>query len=258
VQLHIVDVFTDIPFKGNPAAVCLIEGSADDGWMQSVAAEMNLAATAFLRETDSGWELRWFSPIIELDLCGHGTLASAHILWETGRNPENIRFDTRGGMLTATRNNGWIVVDFPATPPKTTDVPDALIEALGVVPLTVARSNFDYLVEVETPAEVVDASPQLSLLSEVETRGVMLTAAGGEDGADFTSRFFAPAAGIPEDPVTGSAHCCLGPFWADRLGKNKLIAHQASSRGGVLRVKVLGDRVLIGGQAVTVLSGELR
>jgi PhzF family phenazine biosynthesis protein len=259
VPIYQVDAFTDTAFRGNPAAVCLLERVASAEWMQYVAAEMNLSETAFLVPRADGFDLRWFTPTVEVDLCGHATLASAHVLWETGHlAPEaTARFHTRSGLLSATRDGDSITLDFPATVPEPADAPDGLAEALGAKPVHVARSRFDYLVEVEDEEAVRTLSPDLRALGEIDVvRGIIVTARGS-DGTDFVSRFFAPAAGVDEDPATGSAHCCLAPYWADKLGRNPLDAFQASMRGGTLRVEVRGDRVLLGGQAVTVLRGEL-
>jgi PhzF family phenazine biosynthesis protein len=254
-----VDTFTREPFAGNPAAVCLLPEPRSDAWMQSVAREMNLAETAFLVARPDGFDLRWFTPSVEVDLCGHATLASAHVLWETGRlaRAETARFHTRSGLLTASRNEDWIELDFPATREEPTEPPRALLDALGVAARYVGRSRFDYLVEVESEDVVRRARPDFAVLKTIGGRGVILTSRAAAPGYDFVSRFFAPAAGIDEDPVTGSAHCCLGPFWSGRLGQESFLARQISARGGVLKVRLKGDRVLIGGQAVTVLRGDL-
>ncbi len=261
LPLLTVDAFTAVPFTGNPAAVCLLGGPADPRWMQNVAAEMNLAETAFLHGTDDGFALRWFTPTVEMDLCGHATLASAHALWEEDRlaPATAARFHTKSGLLTARRaaEPGWIELDFPATPAEPAPLPPALIAALGVTPRAVARSRFDYLVEVESAEAVRRLTPDLAALTRVGPRGVIVTSRADTDGHDFVSRFFAPAAGVPEDPVTGSAHCALAPWWAAKLGKTALTGFQASARGGVVRVRVAGDRVVLAGQAVTVLRGEL-
>ena len=255
-----VDAFTDRPFAGNPAAVCILPEPKDEGWMQSVALEMNLSETAFLQRKDEGYQLRWFTPAAEVDLCGHATLASAHILWQTGhlRQDEQARFYTRSGLLTAVRKDGgWIEMDFPATPEEQTAPPAHLLEALGVTAKYIGKNVFDYLVEVETEETVRQMKPNISLLERVPVRGVMVTSKASTPGYDFVSRFFAPQVGVNEDPVTGSAHCCLAPYWSRRLNKKEMTAFQASPRGGVLRLRVAGDRVKLGGQAVTVLRGEL-
>ena len=259
VPIAQVDAFTDTPFRGNPAAVCVLDTPRPAAWMQSVAAEMNLAETAFLEPRDDGFGLRWFTPLVEVDLCGHATLASAHVLWETGRLAESVqaRFHTRSGMLTADRRGAWIELDFPATPAVVTQAPDALARALRVTPKWTGRSRFDYLVEVDSEETVRGVSPDLQVLATVETRGVIVTAPAASRPYDFVSRFFAPRAGIDEDPVTGSSHCCLGPYWAARLGMREMTAYQASARGGVVRVRIDGDRIALGGQAVTVFRGGL-
>ena len=259
MRLLQIDAFSDKPFRGNPAAVCLLDRERDAEWMQSVAAEMNLAETAFLLPANGGYSLRWFSPIIEIDLCGHATLASAHALWEENAIPaaETAKFHTRSGVLTAKRiENGWIELDFPATPPQPMDTPPGLLEALGVKSRYVGKTRFDYLVEVESAGVVRNLEPDHAKLKKLPMRGIMVTARGDGD-YDFVSRFFAPGAGIEEDPVTGSAHCALAPYWSPILGKSEFLAYQASPRGGVLRVRLAGDRVKLGGRAITVLRGQL-
>lgn len=256
-----VDAFAEVPFSGNPAAVCLLDRAAPEGWMQRVAAEMNLSETAFLvpRDGEAAFDLRWFTPTVEVDLCGHATLASAHVLWETGRAAPGatLHFHTRSGVLSAERGEHGIMLDFPAMPPEPADMPAGLADALGVTPRYVVRSRFDYVVELDDEQDVRALAPDLRALGRIEgTRGVIVTAPG-TDGPDFVSRFFAPAVGVDEDPVTGSAHCCLAPYWAERIGRNALVGYQASKRGGTVRVELVGDRVRLGGRAVTVLSGEL-
>jgi predicted PhzF superfamily epimerase YddE/YHI9 len=284
-----VDAFTSAAFAGNPAAVCFLSGEREAAWMQDVAREMNLAETAFLRPLDGEggrreFELRWFTPTVEVDLCGHATLASAHALWESGRlaPTEEARFHTRSGVLTAVRvatgnggadnggagngragnadgngDGGWIQMDFPVTTTESVPAPDGLVDALGVTPLYVGRSRFDYLVQVESEKILRDLAPDLRRLCAIEARGVIVTSRAADPDYDFVSRFFAPRAGIDEDPVTGSAHCTLADFWSKQLGKARFLARQISARGGVLRVELRGDRVLLGGQAITVLRGEL-
>jgi PhzF family phenazine biosynthesis protein len=254
-----VDAFTAEPFAGNPAAVCLLPAARDEKWMQRVAREMNLSETAFLVRQADGFDLRWFTPAVEVDLCGHATLASAHVLWEEGHlDPAaQARFHTRSGLLTADRRGDWIELDFPATAAEPAEAPPYFAGALGVTPRFIGRSRFDYLVEVGSEAEVRALAPDLSALRRLQVRGVIVTSRADSGDFDFVSRFFAPGAGVDEDPVTGSAHCTLGPYWRGRLGKDELLAYQASARGGVVRVSVRGDRVGLGGQAVTVLRGEL-
>jgi PhzF family phenazine biosynthesis protein len=258
-----IDAFSDRPYRGNPAAVCFLEEERDSEWMQAVAAEMNLSETAFVRPAGDAFDLRWFTPAAEVDLCGHATLATAHALWSEARVADNdeIRFRTRSGVLTATRHGDLIELDFPATAPgpETLAAEDvtAIGNALGVEPDSVARSVFDLLVVVGSENTVRSLQPDFPRLSELASRGVIVTSLSDHPGFDFVSRFFAPAVGVDEDPVTGSAHCCLAPYWGERLGKAEMKAFQASSRGGVVRVRVSGERVLLGGNAVTVFKGEL-
>jgi PhzF family phenazine biosynthesis protein len=255
-----VDAFTDRPFAGNPAAVCILPEPEDEIWMQNVAREMNLSETAFLRREAGDYQLRWFTPAAEVELCGHATLASAHTLWETGNlGPgEQARFHTLSGLLTAERKGGgWIEMDFPARLAEQTDAPPHLLEALGVSAKYIGKNVFDYLVEVDTEEIVRKMKPDIALLAKVPTRGVMVTSKATTAGYDFVSRFFAPQVGVDEDPVTGSAHCCLAPYWSKRLNKKEMLAYQASARGGVVRVRLNGERVQLGGQAVTVMRGEL-
>ena len=259
IPLFQVDAFTDRWFAGNPAAVCLLPAPRDEKWMQDVAREMNLSETAFLHRQRDGYHLRWFTPAIEVDLCGHATLASAHVLWEAGhlKPTEPARFHTRSGLLTATRQGDWIELDFPATPAEPTTAPPELLRALRSTPRYVGQSKFDYLVEVESEEKLRALRPDFTLLATIPIRGIIVTARSASPPYDFVSRFFAPQSGVAEDPVTGSAHCCLGPFWQARLGKSEFLAYQASERGGVVRVRVGEGRVYLGGQAVTVLRGEL-
>jgi PhzF family phenazine biosynthesis protein len=254
-----VDAFTDQPFSGNPAAVCLLPSSREDAWMQDVAREMNLAETAFLVRRPDGFDLRWFTPMIEVDLCGHATLASAHVLWEEGHlDPsKTATFHTRSGILTGTRTDDLIWLDFPATPDRPETDTAALARSLGVPIRYLGRTTFDYLAEVASAQDVRSVAPDMAALAKLTVRGVIVTARADESDYDFISRYFAPGVGIPEDPVTGSAHCGLGPFWASRLGKNELRGYQASARGGRVHVQVDGTRVHLGGHAITVLRGEL-
>jgi PhzF family phenazine biosynthesis protein len=259
IAIYQVDSFTAEPFAGNPAGVCLLQGEREADWMKAVAREMNLAETAFLHSEQDGFGLRWFTPTLEVDLCGHATLAAAHVLWETGQlDPAaTARFHTRSGVLTAQRSGAWIELDFPATPVEPAPMPEALQAALAVRPRYLGRSRFDYLVELDGEGAVRSLQPDLRELRGLESRGVIVTARSDRPEDDFVSRFFAPAAGIDEDPVTGSAHCALAPFWAERLGKSSFRARQLSARGGFLRVRLDGERVVLAGQAVTVLRGEL-
>ena len=227
--------------------------------MQLVAREMNLAETAFLVRRPDGYDLRWFTPTCEVDLCGHATLASAHVLWDEGHLTPDMqaRFHTRSGVLTAARSDGLIWLDFPATPALEAAAPPELERGLGVPLRFVGRTPFDYLVEVESETTVRELAPDLTQLGRLPVRGVIVTAASATAGYEFVSRFFAPAAGVPEDPVTGSAHCALAPFWGARLGRTELSGYQASARGGLVRLRLAGPRVHLGGQAVTVLRGTL-
>ena len=254
-----VDAFTDTPFAGNPAAVCLLPAPRDEGWMQSVAREMNLSETAFLVRAGDGYDLRWFTPSVEVALCGHATLASAHVLWEEGHlaAAQQARFHTKSGLLTGDRAGDWIELDFPVKREETAPAPAGLAEALGVAPKYVGRNQFDYLVEIDGEATVRRLTPNHAALATLPVRGVIVTSRADSPGYDFVSRFFAPGSGVAEDPVTGSAHCALGPYWQARLGKSNFVAYQASPRGGVVRVRVVGERVKLGGKAVTVLRGEL-
>lgn len=255
-----VDAFTDRAFAGNPAAVCLLDEAGDDVWLQQVAAEMNLSETAFVRRLEDKFELRWLTPKVEVDLCGHATLAAAHVLWTTRQVSagDPIRFATRSGTLTARPRDGLIELDFPATTATPAEAPAGLCEALGARPTYIGRSRFDYLAALDSPGELRSLAPDFAALLKVAARGVIVTSPSDDPRFDFLSRFFAPSAGIDEDPVTGSAHCCLAPYWAARLGKNRLTGYQASPRGGTVGMTIAGDRVLLAGQAVTVWQGELR
>jgi PhzF family phenazine biosynthesis protein len=263
LPIYQVDAFTDRPFAGNPAGVCLLPAedprAADAAWMQAVAREMNLSETAFLVPSAEGFGLRWFTPAVEVDLCGHATLASAHVLFELGilSAERAMSFRTRSGLLGARRREGWIELDFPAEPAVPVQAPAELLEALGVEPLYVGRNRLDYLVELGSEEAVRSLAPDLRRLATLKERGVMVTSRSRSSEYDFVSRFFAPGAGIDEDPVTGSAHCCLGPFWGARLGREELTGYQASARGGVVRVRLAGERVFLYGRAVTVIRGEL-
>lgn len=254
-----IDAFTNVPFAGNPAAVCILPSPQDEDWMQKVAREMNLSETAFLIRQEDGFDLRWFTPAVEVDLCGHATLASAHALWTEGHlSPQQeARFHTRSGLLTATRQGDWIELNFPAIPSKDVQILPGLIKALNVPIREVYENSVGFLVEVDSEKCVRVVQPKLELLCTLPAPGVIVTSRGDQSGYDFVSRYFAPAIGIDEDPVTGAAHCCLGPFWRDRLQKTEFRAYQASERGGELKVRCQDDRVLLAGQAVTVFRGEL-
>jgi predicted PhzF superfamily epimerase YddE/YHI9 len=261
LPLFLVDAFADRPFTGNPAAVCLLDRPRTEEWMQAVAAELNHSETAFLLPEGEGFGLRWFTPIQEVDLCGHATLASAHVLWETAclKPEEPAIFFTRSGQLTAWRaEDGVIWMNFPAEPPVPCEPPAELLLALGPVGVHyVGHNRMDFLVLLDAEATVRALKPDLERLRHIGMRGLIVTALAEESGIDFVSRFFAPRVGISEDPVTGSAHCCLGPFWAERLGKAHLCGLQASPRSGRVEVMVHGNRVHLGGRAITVLSGKL-
>lgn len=261
IPLFQVDSFTSRPFAGNPAGVCILSEPKPDVWMMAVAREMNLSETAFLLPEGSGYRLRWFTPKVEVALCGHATLASAHILWQQGLLGEDQKalFYTLSGELSAVlETGGWIVMDFPAHRVTAAEPPAGLLEALGVKAARFTGSYREsHLVELAGEDEVRALAPDFSALLRVKTRSVAVTARSADPTFDFVSRYFAPAVGIDEDPVTGSAHCALAPYWAEKLGKPEISAYQASARGGALRARLAGERVLLYGQAVTVLKGEL-
>ncbi len=263
VRISQVDAFTSRAFAGNPAAVCVLPAVRSAEWMQQVAREMNLSETAFLQRRDDGFALRWFTPTHEVDLCGHATLASAHVLWTEGHLPDDepAVFHTKSGTLTARARDGWIAMDFPAEPLTPAVAPTALLDALDVDPAFVGRNRMDYGLLLDSEAAVRAVDPDFNQLATVDTRGAFVTAPAEEEADyDFVSRFFAPRVGVPEDPVTGSAHCALGPFWAERLGRTDLMGRQASSRGGAVRIAMetpTSERVRLMGQAIAVLRGEL-
>jgi PhzF family phenazine biosynthesis protein len=265
--IAVADAFTAEPYRGNPAGICVLPTPASDQWMQSVAIEMNHAETAFLLKTSDGYDLRWFTPGGEVDLCGHATLASAHYLWETGALAagEQARFHTRSGLLTADRlvldGQSWIELDFPSEPAQPAATPANLAVMLGAEPVFIGRNRMDYFVELKDEATVRNLKPdfkQIAALSTAEdVRGIVVTAAGTHSEADVVSRCFYPRFLLDEDPVTGSAHCAIAPYWIPRLGKQEIIAYQASTRGGWLRLRIADNRVKLRGQAVTTLRGEL-
>ena len=259
IKILQVDAFTDQPFSGNPAAVCLLETRQNDAWMQSVANEMNLSETAFVSECEDEFDLRWFTPTSEVELCGHATLAAAHALWTTKRVGESrpIRFRTKSGPLVCSRHGDLIEMDFPAVPVHPADPPEGLAAAIGGEPDYCGRSKWDVFLEFKSEHEIRALEPDFSKLRKIRARGIIVTSRSLDPTFDFVSRFFAPSVGVDEDPVTGSAHCSLGPFWSDRLGKTEMTALQASSRSGIVTVKVAGNRVALGGRAVTVLEGYL-
>ena len=260
IRIVQVDAFTNQPFAGNPAAVCVLRDTPSEQWMKDVAREMNLSETAFLVPQNGGFNLRWFTPSVEVALCGHATVASAHVLWQDGHLPADrqARFHTLSGLLTADRRGEWIELDFPSKIAAAGEAPPELLPALGIAEARfVGKNVFDYLVEVDSEAALRGLSPDHTLLRKLPVRGVIVTARAATPDFDFVSRFFAPGSGIDEDPVTGSAHTALGPYWAGILGKEEMMAYQASARGGVVKVRMAGERVKLGGQAVTVMTGEL-
>jgi PhzF family phenazine biosynthesis protein len=258
-----VDAFTNRPFAGNPAAVCLLSSPQPDERLQAIALEMNLSETAFLlpqADADCDYNLRWFTPTTEVDLCGHATLASAHILWSENYLPQTAiaRFRTRSGLLTAKNNHqegDWIELNFPAIASRPASIPNLLQQALNIPIVAIVQNDQDYIVEAESETIVRQMQPNVALLRQLPMNGVIVTSRGSE--FDFVSRYFAPNVGIDEDPVTGYAHCCLAPYWGDRLQKSSFLAYQASSRGGMVKVDLVGDRILLNGQAITVLRGTL-
>lgn len=259
-RITVVDAFTHVAFAGNPAAVCVLTAPTTDAWMQAVAGEMRQSETAFcVPLKDESFELRWFTPNREVRLCGHATLAAAHVLWEEGwvAPQRPVRFSTRSGDLVATPLGRRIELDFPARPPSEAEAPEGMLEALGVTSSWVGRDPDDYIVLLEDEEAVRRCAPDFTALGEIETRGVIITAPAAQPEVDFVSRFFAPRLGIDEDPVTGSAHCSLTPFWASRLGKTRLTARQLSARGGELEVDLVSDRVKLRGTCVTMLRGNL-
>ncbi len=259
IPIYQVDAFTDQPFRGNPAGVCMLSAPRPNQWMQCVAQEMNLSETAFLLPENAGYRLRWFTPAVEVDLCGHATLASAHVLWETGRlsKEKAAQFYSRSGLLTACLESGLIQLNFPVKKLELVTVPEELSSVLGVSPVFVGKNQFDYLVEVENEEILRNLQPDMARLSQIPVRGVIVTCISSTPGYDFMSRFFAPRVGVPEDPVTGSAHCALAPYWGEKLHKQSMLAYQASPRGGELHLRLEDERVLIAGQAVTIFQGEL-
>lgn len=255
----VVDAFADKPFAGNPAAVVFLDAPRDDAWRQSAAAEFNLSETAFVEEEGGAFRLRWFTPTVEVPLCGHATLAAAHALWESGRLPPSVpaKFETKSGALSARRDGEWIVLDLPAQSVTPAKPPPGLLAALADTPLAFCENEGVYLLEMDSEETVRRAAPNLTLWSSLTKKGLILTAVARRATHDFASRCFFPADGIPEDPVTGSAHCALGPYWSERLRKPVLTAYQASKRGGFLLVRPKGGRVEIGGRAITAWRGML-
>lgn len=259
LRYFVVDAFTNRPFTGNPAAVVPLEQWKDDSWLQNVAMEMNLAETAYLVPNATGYDLRWFTPKVEVDLCGHATLASAIVLTHLGQlaDEADIAFFTRSGVLRASRHGSRFQLDFPITREEASEPPTGLADSLNVTLLYVGRTKWDCLVEVESEGVLRAIAPDYKRLAAVKCRGVIVTAASDDAQYDFVSRFFAPGVGIDEDPVTGSAHCCLVDFWGKRLKKTKMVGYQASARGGTVHVEVRGERVMLGGEGVIFAEGEL-
>lgn len=252
-----VDSFTNTPFSGNPAGVCVLPEMPDATWMQNVAREMNISETAFLVRTEDTFHLRWFTPMVEVDLCGHATLASAHVLWEEGilSGDETAKFDTLSGRLEARRDGDWIEMDFPDESPRECEAHPILLESLGVRPIWTAQNRMDNFAVLSSEGEVRSLNPDLTKMKELGMRGVIVTAQAEHPGGefDFVSRYFAPLFGVDEDPVTGSTHCCLGPYWANKLGQEEVTGYQASERGGIVRIRPAGERVFLFGQAVTTM-----
>lgn len=259
MKLFQVDAFAEKAFQGNPAAVCLLEEDRDATWRQQLAEEMNLAETAFLLKRDDGYDLRWFTPKFEVDLCGHATLASAHILWQQqliGAEEEAV-FHTKSGRLTANKDGDWITLNFPEEKAEPCEMPDIIKESLQIEAVFAGKNRMDYLIELESAEVLRNLKPDFNTLINLETRGVIVTSTSDDPSYDFLSRFFAPWHGINEDPVTGSAHCCTGPYWKDKLGKEELTAYQASERGGLVKIAFDNGRVLLSGKAVTIMEAEL-
>lgn len=254
-----VDAFTDQPFKGNPAAIVVLEQPQPPHWMQLVAREMNLSETAFVSRLSNGYQLQWFTPQTEIELCGHATLATAHVLWESGRESPmtRLRFSTRSGWLSAEHKQSIIELDFPAAACTPGDLAEEIIAAIGAVPDNVHFSGDKWLLEFTDEKDIMNIKPDFARLKQFSGRGLIVTSRSEKPGIDFVSRYFAPWVGVDEDPVTGSAHCILGPYWGERLGKSYLTGQQLSARGGIVRVRLSGERVYIGGKAITVLTGEL-
>ena len=259
IEMYHVDAFTERPFTGNPTAVCLLNKFPADQWMQSMAAEMNLSETAFVCPADHGFQLRWFTPTTEVDLCGHATLAASHVLWEAGRLPvdQTVFFQTLSGELSACRRGNLIELDFPSEPPVPHDPPPELLAAISCTPVFFGQNKMDYLIEVASVEEVENIKINMQRLSSLPVRGLIVTAQCDQPEYDFVSRFFAPAVGVNEDPVTGSAHCCLAPYWGNKLGLGRMKAYQASRRGGVIELEIVPDRVVLGGNARTIFRGVL-
>ncbi len=259
MKLYVVHAFTDGPGSGNPAAVCILEEEISSHTKQAIASEVGFSETAFLLKKENSFELRWFTPKQEVELCGHATLASAHILWELGivRVDSDAVFFTKSGTITARRKDGLVEMDFPSERPWETETPVNLLKAISAKPLYVGRNRFDYIALYESEEIVKNTVVKLLHVSNLDSRGLIITSLSNSSRYDFVSRFFAPNAGIDEDPVTGSAHCCLCPFWSFRTGKTQLVGFQASKRGGIVRTNLVGERVLLSGEAITARILEI-
>lgn len=259
MKLSLINTFTEQAFKGNPVAVCFLNEVKDSGWMQEVAKELNIPTTAFINLLNNEYHLRWFTPSTEIPICGHGTLASSYFLWEKGfvDNEECITFHTKSGVLKANLVDGWVQLEFPAILEEKTIAPESLINALNVEPTYVGKNKFDYLVEVKSEDIVRNLKPNIDLIAQLPVRGVIVTSKSNTNEFDFVSRFFSPAQGLNEDYVNGSSHCCLGPYWERKLEKSEFTAYQASDRGGILKIKVADDKVLLSGKAITIFEGKL-
>ena len=259
MKIFTVDAFTDKLFSGNPAGVCILDEDMSENTMLSIAAEMNLSETAFVKKIDEGFSLKWFTPKVEVQLCGHATLATAHILWEQGilSQNEEARFHTLSGLLTVTNDNGEYEMNFPAYTVKDVSPNEKLIEALNVTPINFAEAEYHHICELESEEQLRNVSPSMETLMGLEKFGTIVTAKSNSNDYDFVSRFFAPSKGVNEDPVTGSAHCSLGPYWMQKTGRDYFTAYQASQRGGVVKIKMNDGRVLLKGRAVTFLRGDI-
>ena len=259
MKIFTVDAFTDKLFSGNPAGVCILDEDMSENTMLSIAAEMNLSETAFVKKIDEGFSLKWFTPKVEVQLCGHATLATAHILWEQGILSQNdeARFHTLSGLLTVTNDNGEYEMNFPAYTVKDVSPNEKLIEALKVTPVNFAEAEYHYICELESEEQLRNVFPSMESFMGLEKFGTIITAKSNSNDYDFVSRFFAPSKGVNEDPVTGSAHCSLGPYWMQKTGRDYFTAYQASQRGGVVKIKMNDGRVLLKGRAVTFLRGDI-
>lgn len=261
MKVYQIDTFTDVPFKGNAAAVCILEKDYNDSILKNIAMEMNLSETAFLRQvSDNEFNLRWFTPEVEVSLCGHGTLASAHLLWENKMVEENnvINFNTLSGILTAKKKKEWIELDMPKGNLRKSDGDKFLLDSLEIVPKSIYEDEIVYLLEFNNEEEIIKLNPDFNLLQKARKEEIIVTSISNNENYDFVSRFFGPSIGVDEDSVTGSAHCYLAPYWGERLNKYEVLGFQASRRSGNVKCKLDGNRVLIQGKAITVLGGDLK